>query len=520
MRKPAALLLPLLLIPSFLSLAAQEQSPQKASATPERVQAAIADLEPYVRAALAKTKVPGVVVAVIYNDEVLFLRGYGVRKVGEAAAIDSDTVFEIASFSKPIASTIVASLVGEKRIDWDDRVASIEPGFQLSNAETTREVTIRDFLSHRSGLGTESGDLLEDLGYSRPDILYRMRYLPLPGTFRKTYAYSNFGYTTGAIAAATKVGKIWEQLAEEQLYSRLGMTSTSSRFSDYENRANKAALHYMRDGEPVNWFVREADAESPAGGVSSNARDLAEWVRLQLNDGKWNGKQLIDAAAIEETHKAQICRNAPDPAKPGECPGGQYYGLGWDVNADGTVAHSGAFLEGSATAVYLSPQEHLGILALTNATPVGLPESICLHFLDVVHYGKPQRDYLVLVNGIFKQMTDQWQNASPNYGTLPRPKTTTPAKLLSTYAGTYTNEYFGTLTVSVEHDRLILRLPPRGAYYELAHWDGDTFTYYFASESTGLGRRGAKFSLEKNQVLIENLEPEHNAVFTRMPASR
>ena len=288
---------------------------------PERVNAAMSQLDAYVRASMATTKVPGVSVAVIFNDKVVFLRGYGVRKAGEAAAVDPDTVFEIASVSKPIASSILASLVGEKKISWDDRIADLEPGFQLSNPETTRQITIRDFLSHRSGLATTSGDLLEDLGYSRPSILSRMQFLPLPGTFRKTYAYSNFGYTTGAIAVATKIGKPWEQIAEEQLYSKLGMTSTSSRFSDYENRTNKAALHVFVNGEPVNRFVREADAESPAGGVSSSARDLAEWVRMQLNDGKWNGKQVIDAAALAETHKAEICRNAADPAKPDVCPG-------------------------------------------------------------------------------------------------------------------------------------------------------------------------------------------------------
>ena len=183
---------------------------QKTDITPDRVNAALAQLDPYIRSAMDKTKVPGAAVAVIYNDQVVFLRGYGVRKVGEPAKIDPDTVFELASVSKPLASTILASLVGEGKISWDDRIADLEPGFQLSSPETTREVTIRDFLSHRSGLATESGDLLEDLGYSRPHILYRMRYLPLPGTFRKTYAYSNFGYTTGAIAAATKIGKPWE----------------------------------------------------------------------------------------------------------------------------------------------------------------------------------------------------------------------------------------------------------------------------------------------------------------------
>ena len=221
--------------------------------------------------------------------------------------------------------------MGEGKINWDDRIADLDPGFRLSSAETTREITIRDFLSHRSGLATLSGDELEDLGYTRPQILYRMRYLALPGQFRKTYAYSNFGYTEGAIAAATKIGKPWETIADEQLYSRIGMTSTSSRFSDYENRPNKAALHVFINGEPVNRFFRDADAEAPAGGVNSSARDLAEWARLQLAGGVWNGKQLISKDALAETHKPQICRNPIDPAKPTECPGGQYYGLGWDV---------------------------------------------------------------------------------------------------------------------------------------------------------------------------------------------
>lgn len=507
----------LLFVASWIALPASAQ--EKAAASAERVNAALVQLDTHIRASLEKTKVPGVAVAVIYDDKVVFLRGYGVRKARESAPVDPDTVFEIASFSKPIASTILASLVGQGRISWDDRIADLDPGFQLSSAETTRQITIRDFLSHRSGLATESGDLLEDLGYSRPQILYRMRYLPLPGQFRRTYAYSNFGYTTGAIAAATKIGKPWERIAEEELYARLGMTSTSSRFSDYENRANKAALHIFVNGEPVNRFVREADAESPAGGVSSSARDLAEWARLQLNQGQWNGQQIVDANALAETHKGQICRQAVDPAKPNDCPGGQYYGLGWDVETDAQghtqVGHSGAFFLGAATSVYLVPDEHLGVLALTNSTPIGLPESICLYFLDLVHYGKPRRDYLPLVGQVMAQMIADTQDASTNYAALPAPNAPTPAKPLSTYAGEYSNEYFGTLEVAVEGDRLILRLPPRGAYYELSHWNGDTFTYYFASENTGLGRRGATFSPEQNEVLIENLAPEHEAVFRR-----
>lgn len=508
---------PCLLLACAFALSSSAQ--EKRTASNDSVNSALIQLDPYIRSNMAKTKVPGVAVAVVYNDKVVFLRGYGVRQIGEPAPIDPDTVFEIASVSKPIASTIVASLVGEGRVSWDDPIGELDHNFRLSSAETTKEVTIRDFLSHRSGLATESGDLLEDLGYSRAEILYRMRYLPLPGQFRKTYAYSNFGYTTGVIAAVIKTGKPWETIAEEQLYSRLGMTSTSSRFSDYEDRANKAALHAFLNGQPVNRFVRDADAEAPAGGVSSSARDLTTWVRLQLNQGRWNGKQIVDANALAETHKPQICRSAPDPAKPNACGGGQYYGLGWDINTDPQghtqLGHSGAFFLGAATSVYLIPDEHLGVLALTNSTPIGLPESICLQFLDLVHYGKPQRDYLSLVSKVFAQMVAETQDASKNYAALPAPKSPKRAKPLAAYAGKYANEYFGTLEVAVENNRLILRLPPRGAYYELTHWDGDIFSYYFASESTGLGRRGATFYPDKKQVLIENLAPEHNAVFTR-----
>ena len=497
---------------------AQSQPPISA----ESVNSALADLDSYIRSSLTTTKVPGVAVAIVYNGKVMFLRGYGVRKVGEPAQVDPDTVFEIASFSKPIASSIIASLVGQGKISWDDRIADLDPGFQLSSAETTRQVTIRDFLSHRSGLATLSGDMLEDLGYSRPQILYRMRYLPLPGQLGKTYAYSNFGFTTGAIAASLKVGKPWEEIADEQLYKPLGMTETSSRFSDYENNPNKAALHIFVDGQPVNRFVREADAESPAGGVSSSARDLAKWMQLQLDSGKWNGKQIIDAAALVETRKPEVCRNSPDPAKPNECPGNSYYGLGWDVGKEiqghAEISHSGAFFQGAATAVYLVPDEHLGVLALTNAMPVGLPEAICLHFLDMVNYGKEQHNYLALAGNALSAMIKATQDSSPDYSTMPAPQNPATAKPLSAYAGKYTNKYFGDLEVAVEGGRLILRLPPRGAYYELSHWDGDTFTYYFASENTGRGRRGAKFSPDKNEVLIESLAPENNAVFTRSPA--
>ena len=350
-------------------------------------------------------------------------------------------------------------------------------------------------------------------------ILARIHFVPLAGRFRESYHYSNFGLTEAAIAAALRTGRTWEQLTEQQLYSRIGMRATSSRYSDYANNPNKAALHYLQDGVYKNWFVREADAESPAGGVSTNVRDLAAFMQLQLADGVIDGLQVVDKAALDETHKPQMCRDEAPPAAPAGCRDG-YYGLGWNVGQDDegelTLSHSGAFDLGAATAIYLLPGRQLGIVVLTNGTPIGVPEAVSLAFLDFVRYGKTKKDYLALLRPLFEDMLKKTQDSSPNYSTLPPPAHPAPGRPLAAYAGTYVNPYYGTLHLHVDGDRLVLRLPPRGAYHELTHWDGDTFTYYFASENTGVARRGVTFLSDGKRVLIENLAIVNDGVFTRV----
>src|SRR4051812_32198853 len=151
-------------------------------------------IDQYVYRGMAKTHVPGVAVGIVYRDRVVYLKGFGVRKEGESAAINTGTVFQLASLSKPLASTVIASLVGSGDVSWDDRIAELDPRFALSDRSVTERLTIRDLLSHRSGLPTSAGDALEDLGFTRPEILRKMRLLALPGEFRKTYKYSNFGF--------------------------------------------------------------------------------------------------------------------------------------------------------------------------------------------------------------------------------------------------------------------------------------------------------------------------------------
>jgi CubicO group peptidase (beta-lactamase class C family) len=472
-------------------------------------------IETYIEKGMQKTGVPGVAVAVVYRDRVVYLKGFGVREAGCRAPVNPDTVFQLASLSKPIASTVVAALVCTHEVSWDDRIIDLDPQFMLSDPDVTERITIRDFLSHRSGLPTSSGDALEDLGFSRPEVLHKMRLLRLTGRFRNTYQYSNFGYTEGAIAAAKAVHEKWENLAEQRLFKPLGMTSTSYRYSDYRDAANKAAIHVFVDGRAVARYQRDPDAEAPAGAGSSSARDLAQWLRLQLSGGTWNGEQIVGAEALKETHSPQI-QNGVDhfTGKP------TYYGLGWNVNHDATgkliLGHSGAFFLGTGTTVRLSPADQLGIVVITNALPTGLAEATANTFFDLYQYGKPTQDWLTLFGGIFKAGIENSNNATTDYSKLPPPASPAPSGPLSAYSGIYRNDYYGQIQISEHRGSLWMRLPANGALYTLTHWDGETFTYRFEAEQ-GIGTRGVVFSLAGTpHVLIQNLALEGDGVFTRV----
>ncbi len=471
----------------------------------------LTQIESYVEKGMVKTGVPGVAMAIVYQDKVVYLKGFGVRKAGCRAPVDADTIFQLASLSKPIASTVVAALVGTHEIGWDDRIIDLDPDFKLSDRSVTEQITIRDFLSHRSGLPTSSGDVLEGLGFSRPEVLHRMRLLRLTGEFRKTYKYSNFGYTEGAIAAAKGVREQWEDLAEKRLFKPLGMTSSSYRYSDEQDAENKAAIHVFVDGKAVARYRRDPDAEAPAGAASSSVRDLAQWLRLQLANGAWNGEQIVAADALKETHSPQIAMNADRTS---------FYGLGWNVNHDRDgkliLSHSGAFFVGTGTAVRLSPSDQLGIIVLTNALPTGLAEAITYTFFDLYKEGAPTQNWLTILGDFFRTMIENSNNESKDYSKLTPPASPTPSGPLSAYVGTYRNNYYGDVEITQERGSLWMRFPGKGALYTLTHWDGETFTYRFEAEQ-GIGTRGVVFTLSGTpHVLIENLALEGNGVFTRI----
>ena len=270
--------------------------------TLDQVKLAASELEKLTENEIRATGIPGIAIAVVYKDQIVFAKGFGVREVGKESPVDADTVFQLASVSKPIGSTVVAALVGEGLLSWDSRISDLDSGFQMHDAWVTREITVRDFYCHRSGLPDHAGDLLEDLGFTREEILRRLRYQSPETSFRSGYAYTNFGLTEAAVAAAKAVAKEWEDVSEEKLYKPLGMTSTSSRHQDFVERKNRALGHVKINGQWVQKYQRDPDTQSPAGGVSSSVNDLAKWMRLQLANGKFEGKEIVKEDALAETH--------------------------------------------------------------------------------------------------------------------------------------------------------------------------------------------------------------------------
>ena len=345
-----------------------------AAVTTAQVEAALARLDDLIEDAMARTGVPGAAVAVVHHDQVVYERGFGVREVGKPEPITPETVFQVASLSKPISSTVVAAVVGDGLTTWDATLASLEPGFALADPYVSDQVALRDLFSHRSGLPAYAGDELvstDYFAYDREEWLPRLRHIPLATPFRSTFAYANLDLSAAALAAARAAGQSWEDLAEARLFAPLGMGSTSYRFADFGRHANRATLHYPTpEGDWVPGPTFDDDPAAPAGGISTTVRDLTRWVRLQLGGGVFEGQQVVASDPLWETHRPHILMQSPPDPTAGPV---SFYGLGWMLEYDDRgrlrVWHDGDLSEGIAAGATLLPAAGLGIVALFNSMP-------------------------------------------------------------------------------------------------------------------------------------------------------
>jgi CubicO group peptidase (beta-lactamase class C family) len=480
---------------------------------PGRIRDAISKVDGLAGDLMKSTGIPGMAVAVVHGGKTVYAKGFGVKDASKGDSqdnkVDADTVFQLASISKSVGATVVAHEVTDNVVTWDTSVVSKLPWFELWDPYVSNHVTVADLYSHRSGLPDHAGDQLEDLDYDRHQSLERLRYLPLT-PFRISYAYTNFGLTVAAEAVAAAAGKPWEDLSDEVLYRPLGMASTSSRFSDFLARPNHAVNHVKVGDKWEPRFQRDPDPQTPAAGASSSVNDMARWLTMVLANGTYNGRRITSPESLLPAITPQAVSTPPATPKARA----SFYGHGFavSVNSSGrtTYSHSGAFTFGEATNFVVLPSEDLAIIALTNAGPYGIPETLTAQFMDLVQYGQIREDWAAL----YKKAIAPINNPEGSlFGKQP-PANAAPARPLSDYLGVYASDYWGPAVVTERDGALQLAMGPKNQTFTLTHWDGDTFTFPLMSENAPPGTI-SKATFAGSTLNLEYYDANKLGTFTR-----
>lgn len=273
----------------------------------KKIRAILPEFEEIILEAMQLSHVPGLSVAIVYRDQVILVKGFGKKNINKSQTndVDEHTVFQMAFLSKPVTSTIIAKLISDNptKLDWDTKITSLDDDFKLSDPERTKQITIGDLLAHHGGLPEHAGDILEDLGYSKQQIISRLKWINNLEPYQEKYAYTNFGFSAAVYAIAEDNNIEWNQLANEFFDKKLSMYDTSYSYQDYVNSKNRADIHLIENNKVKLNDNRNPDAQSPAGGLSTSAADASKLLLLLTNDGCYLKTQIINPEVLNEAQK-------------------------------------------------------------------------------------------------------------------------------------------------------------------------------------------------------------------------
>lgn len=433
----------------------------------------------FVTAKMAEYEVPGAVVGIVENDTVVYLKGYGVREIGKPAKVDPDTRFQIASVSKYVTAGAVGSLVDDRKLDWDTPVVTYLPGFALKDAYAGEHATLRDLLAHRTGFRHFDGDLLGRLGYSNSDMLERMRYLR-PGTsFRETYIYSNAGFFIAGEAAAKVDNRSWENLTDARIIKPLGMTRSGAHPETLYLDENHVSGHGGAPGN-IHTIPLEEAGFPAAGQVVSTGRDMTQWLRMMLNNGSVDGKQVLTPKTVQEIHAASLV--APHSGPLNDLNGA--VGLGCDSYhfLDERVIEKNGALDGVRSIVILIPGKKSGLVVIANKQLTVFPEAVRDEFLER-YIGK---------SGVDLQAREKVNQAGWNslLKSVERPADAKPATIApSAIAGAYRSDLYGTMLVNEGADamNMTIQLGPDKYPGTLMHVTENTWYLSFPNPDDQVG---------------------------------
>jgi CubicO group peptidase (beta-lactamase class C family) len=441
-----------------------------------------ADLDAYVASSMKTFDVPGIAVAIVKDGKILVAKGYGVRKLGEPTPVDELTMFGIGSNTKAFTTAALATLVDEGKLSWDDPVYQRLPGFVMYDPYVSHEMTIRDLLTHRSGMGLGEGDLLfwPHSTYTREEIIYKLRFMKPASSFRSHYAYDNLLYMTAGQIIPAVTGASWDDYIRQHIFAPLGMAHSNVSNANIEPGDNVAYPHSLMDGKLQVIHFEVLDNAGPAGAINSSAADMAKWVQLQLNHGKFTDRDghLFTEQRSKEMWSPQTILPTGDPPPPlaGLRANFADYALGWglrDYHGRKLVGHTGG-VAGFVSRVMLAPEENLGVVVLTNAEEDGAFDSILYHVLDY-YFHLPPTDWI----SAFKSLKDTEEKDAAEAmkkAEASRAADSRPSLPLEKYAGVYNDAWYGPITIRTKNGALVITFDHTPTMIgDLQPWQHDTF---------------------------------------------
>jgi CubicO group peptidase (beta-lactamase class C family) len=473
----------------------------------------LAAFEAYAEQARVIWGIPGMAVAIVHQDHVIYAKGFGMKKLGGTDPVDPHTLFPIGSTSKAFTSALVALLADQGKLRWEDPVVDHVPAFEMHDPWVTRAFMIEDLMAQRSGMSPYAGDLLAVIGFDASSIQAQIKQMPAVSSFRSRFAYVNNLFLVAAEVIRGHTGMPWADAVQRRLFEPLGMTESSISLEAYRAATNVAFSHTVLDGHVT---AIPFDAPSlgfaytygPAGGVNSTVLDMAKWLRLHLSRGMFEGKRLISEANMQVVHSPKTVME-PQAQNPlahttlGSMT--SFYCEGWVHSAAHpypVIWHNGD-TGGVHSVVGFIPAAQLGLVVLTNLSGTQLPEAL-LWYLNDQYFDNPHTDWSALL-----RIGLQEHQAAGRAALGEPPTAPAPALPLSSYAGTFRHRVYGELTLQAAGDTLALTMGPRRVRMTLRHWNRDTFLVSWPETDAYLGASGfATFAIDpKGQPVSLTLDP-------------
>jgi CubicO group peptidase (beta-lactamase class C family) len=435
---------------------------------------ALNDLDAYITRAVAEWRIPGLAISIVKDDSVVFAKGYGVRELGKPGAVDAGTRFAIGSTTKAMTAVALGMLVDEKKVRWDEPVITYLPGFRVGDPYVTRELTVRDLLTHRGGLGN-ADQLWASADYPAEEIMRRVATLAPAYSLRSRFIYQNIMYAVAGDVIAAASGMPWAKFLDTRIFEPLGMKATEATLAALDGQSNIATPH----GEIADTIRpitnRPVDAVGPAGSVWSSVSDMAKWARFILDSGRVGGKRLLSEATFRELLSPQVI--APREiysTMPLVRPHFFTYGLGWflhDYQGQAVAMHTGS-IDGMSALIGLIPDRRLGVYVLANLDHAELRHALMYRVFDMYSGNAPRdwsKELLAPYSGLERQADSARRDQIQR-----RVAGTRPSLPLDRYAGTYTSQTYGDAVISVRNEALHFAFG-RGRIGTLTHWHYDTF---------------------------------------------